>query len=362
MKQSDNMKKKVLLVDVSALGHHDTYINALVNLSDGYDFYAIYPKILQKFKNVYKLTIPMEKKHFSDYVRFLKLILKVANEISPDIIHILSGDYFYRFFGYGLLKISKKSRLVITFHHTFDDNARKFSIKCIAKRCDRIVVHTKTQKDELNRLGLFNINVISYPNFNHKSKLDVQFIREKLKISSDSVVLAAIGATRYDKRLDILLNALNHVNANFSLIIAGELTDFSREFIDSNIVNYKSQVVIIPRYLEDHEMADVIKASDYIVLPYRKKFNGASGPLAEGIDNGKIIIAPNHGSLNDTVVNNHLGYTFVSEDSNDLSRVIDLAINTKFQKDELYEAFKKNKSSKYFKMRYLELYEELCNN
>lgn len=49
--------------------------------------------------------------------------------------------------------------------------------------------------------------------------------------------------------------------------------------------------------MTDREFAEVIAASDIIALPYRKKFNGASGPLVEGVYLGKCIIGPNHGNL-----------------------------------------------------------------
>lgn len=65
--------------------------------------------------------------------------------------------------------------------------------------------------------------------------------------------------------------------------------------------------------MTDEEFEMAIQAVDAIVLPYRKTFNGASGPLGEGVAKGKMIIAANHGSLGDIVEKNHLGYTFESE-------------------------------------------------
>ena len=49
-----------------------------------------------------------------------------------------------------------------------------------------------------------------------------------------------------------------------------------------------------------------INACDYIVLPYRYSFDGASGPLVDGVIADKIIIGANHGSLGNLINNNNL--------------------------------------------------------
>lgn len=115
----------------------------------------------------------------------------------------------------------------------------------------------------------------------------------------------------------------------------------------------------ILRYLTDSEICTIVSASDIVVLPYRKIFDGASGPLVEGVAYGKTIIGPNHGSLGQIIKDNHLGYTFESENVDDLARTINKALSEKFTYDEYAEKYQKSLKTSYFIRSYTEIYKKL---
>ena len=65
---------------------------------------------------------------------------------------------------------------------------------------------------------------------------------------------------------------------------------------------------------------------DIFVLPYRKEFDGASGPLTEAVVREKMIVSSDHGSLGKIVNSNHLGITFESENSKELEKALSRAL------------------------------------
>lgn len=184
------------------------------------------------------------------------------------------------------------------------------------------VVHTESLEKMLLEMGIKNVKHIEYPQFQKIAVPSTEDARKQLRLKEDIPVLLALGATRDDKGLDILLDALNFVNHDFQLLIAGKEESFSEEFIDEHTKKYSTKVTKLLKFLDDYEFAECLSAADFVVLPYRKCFDGASGPLGEGVVLGKTIIGPNHGSLGDIIEKNHLGYIFEAENINSLAKVI----------------------------------------
>lgn len=59
----------------------------------------------------------------------------------------------------------------------------------------------------------------------------------------------------------------------------------------------KIKLKLICVFLSEEEFAYASEAADIIVLPYRKIFSGASGPLGEGVWKRKCIVGPMEGNL-----------------------------------------------------------------
>ena len=102
-----------------------------------------------------------------------------------------------------------------------------------------------------------------------------------------------------------------------------------------------------------------MNAADIVCLPYRKSFDGASGPLGEGVALGKMIVGANHGSLGKLIKENHLGYIFESEDVHSLANTLDKALSHKWEPDEKYEAYQQILKPERFQKEYLELYKRI---
>lgn len=352
---------KILFVDTSIRGHHAPYFKTLIKNSD-YECVLCVPEKIENLniKQIIVRNSNFRSRNFIQYCRWINEIKEIAESEKPDAIHFLYGDVFYRYFGMGLSKF-KSYNTIITFHIIKKSFIRDISIKTIFGKIDMGIVHTDALLNQLQGIAIKNVKKIENPHCFYFENITREYARKTLGLSDHAPVLLAIGGTRYDKGIDILLNALKKVNKPFFLLIAGRELDFNKNYIEENIGPYKDKVKMLMRYLSDEEFYMCINAADIIVLPYRKTFTGASGPLAEGVWQKKTIIGPNHGSLGSLIKDNHLGATFKSEDADDLAKVINEQLDNKHQWNEKAESYRLTLSTDKFALDHKNLYQTLIN-
>lgn len=343
-------------------GHHYIYFSTLVDFLKSkcadIDIVAVLPEVCEEIscRQLYIPNINWGTKSFLEYSKLINAFIKIVKQEKPDCIHIQCGDNFYRFFGIGFRKL-KNYNPIITFHHMRRSGLRDLSLRNIFKNIYCGVVHTAALKQMLNNMGINNVEHIEYPQFQKKGTIDSITARESLGLKQNIPVFLALGATRDDKGLDVLLAALKTVEEDFQLLIAGQESSFTKEYIANNTSSYSDKVVTLLKFLDDKEFDMCMNAADFVVLPYKKCFDGASGPLGEGVVQGKTIIGPNHGSLGDIIIKNHLGYTFESENEKNLSDVLSQALNDEFVHDSFYKAYQENLNPEYFLEKYKNLFE-----
>ena len=340
-----------MYVDNSVKGHHLEYLRYLSENRD-YESFAVLPQTVDKLE-IRQIVYPhlnlKEKKLFA-YLKYMKTLKRIAQQENVDVIHFLDGDSTMRYFDVGY-RYLKKFRTIVTFHHLFPGKLRELSMKAILSKVSMAVVHTDEIETKIRSYRCKNVTTIHYPCF-----LAVEPIkRENEKVKT----LLSLGGTRYDKGLDILLEALNHVSEDYNLIIAGKEEFFTREYINEAINNYSDKVDVRLKILSNEEMIDCLQKSDIIVLPYRKEFDGASGPMCEGAYLGKMIIGPKHGSLGAMIERNHLGYSFESENIEDLAACISKAVVSDFTYDECAKRYQKSLNPETFLQKHTSLYKSL---
>ena len=347
-----------MYVDTSINGHHLAYMSTLANNCADEKVLVLPEKIESlNFKQYVFNKIDMVNKKIIPYYKWMKELEIIAKIENPDIIHFLMGDDFYKYFGLGL-ELFSKYKIVLTLHWVRPGSIKRLSLKCFGKKVDRIIVHSQYLLGELQELGLNNGVSIEYPQFKDIKEISHETALMYWGLSTDYPVVSCIGGTRKDKGLDILLDSLCNIKNNYQLLIAGKSEDFDNTFIMEKVNKNKNNIIVELKYLTDEEVDLAIEASDIIALPYRFCFNGASGPLGEGVSRGKCIVGPNHGSLAATIQDNHLGYVFETENPISLAEVIDYAVSNNFKVDNKYLEYK----DKLNPTNFIDAYRSVYNN
>lgn len=355
---------KILLVDAFVDGHHRIYMEELVNKMSlsGHDLYLIFPTTTNYEKTIVK-PFPQNKNIFQyliDRRKWISQIWGIARDIHPDVVHFLTGDALYQLGGQGFSRVVSNSYSVsMTLHHLPKSITRKTLLKLTSKKTNKIVVHTESIKRSLCKIGILDskIDVIDYPIL-HTDNLNSTTAKEKLKMPPDRPLMAYLGETRESKGLDILLEALKYIDNDYHLVIAGKAVTFDYQYIQKAICGLNGTFTVNLSFLSNEEFGWYIDAADCILLPYRKSFSGASGPMAEAIWRRKPIIGPNHGSIGDLISRYKLGYSFESENTGDLAGVIKKYLEDpkSFKWSEEAEEYRKRLEPNTFAKRYLELF------
>lgn len=346
---------KILYVEMSLAGHRANYLRTLANHNDSV---CIVPSILDGLNSKQVIIKSGFDKKISimRYCSFIHEIRQLAYKEKVDVIHVLSGDVFYRFFGLGLRKLAVPT--VITFHHMSFEGIKMSSIKRIISSIRCGIVHTDYQYSVLDEHRINNVRKIEYPIFVVGDILEIKEAKHKLNIPKDVFVLSFIGTQRY-KGLEVLLEALKYVNRNFLLLITGVERDIKKEDIDRMIRGYADKVRIDLHYLKDEEYHEVLQATDAVVLPYRREFDGASGLMIDGISLGKCIIGSDHGSMGTIIKKHNLGSTFKTGDYKDLAKKVEEAIDGQLSWSAEAEEFRKMIGVERFIKEYRSVYQEL---
>ena len=177
-----------------------------------------------------------------NYFKWIKELKAIANKEKPDIIHFVYGDALYRYFAWKINKIYLNAKVIVTCHQVRRSILRDLSYKIIGKKCSAIIVHTRKLLNDFNSIGITNVFHIEYPQFDKELLLDKSVAKEKLGIKSRSEkIILALGGTRHDKGLDILLEALKEIKEPFCLIVAGKESTFKREFIEERQPHIKNE-------------------------------------------------------------------------------------------------------------------------
>lgn len=267
---------------------------------------------LAKIENTIEIDTREKKIRFKEnpiafYKERKRIIKETMNEAlrlrkngGKIIAHYLTIDKFY--FLFWLFPGPLKDNIILaTLHHIPKNHLLKYLLLQFSKRVTSLVVLSEYLKQELNTIGIKNVYSIQHPSFydynNIRSK---QELRNKLNITDcKCLVLSCLGGTRYEKGLDILLEAFQYIpekeKQHILLNIAGVYNDFSEYYILQKAKEFNIHVRCIIKRLTDIEFMENIILSDYIALPYRKSFDAMSGPLSEAMSKGIGCILPNHG-------------------------------------------------------------------
>lgn len=362
-------KMKIMLVGLASDGHRKSYMNEIVRRiteNTVNEVLILCPETcLNNFEATHKVILKTtfhEKRTFKSYLQMLNQIFHVAEEKDVDIVHFLEADEIYRYFGIGLRRFSSK-KVVMTFHHLYTENWRNYAIQAIMRKVDCSVVHTKVLEQYYSKIVKKSwVKQIEYPVFDYDEleKMELSSAKQEFSLPTDKIIVGLLGGTLRYKGYNFLLDNLKNLDKEkYHFLFAGNERDYTyaqiKEALDKNGISG----TLVLRHLTSHEFQCAIQASDVILLPYSKEFNGASGPLAEGVCAGKQIVGSDYGSLGNLIKDNHVGYTFEAENGSKLIQTLNEKVKRDFIYDETAREYQESLRPEKFGKAYLDVYQKL---
>ncbi|AXO80785.1 glycosyltransferase [Olleya aquimaris] len=351
---------KVLLVSgsVSNSGHGTVYLNNIhKNLKDiDTDIFVPKDAILGDtdidVNSIHKSDLSFSKLSRQNYAKYGKLgivkrgfdrvfngikfhkdLLKHLKIKNYDVVHILDSEYISYWYLAKKLK-NKHVRLVYTLHAS-DFNLQSFTIGSVYKyliktmlnksfsKTAHVVCHGEWIKDRLVLAfpKLKNkISGIDYPS-NAYTKIDKDNLKAELGVPLDKTIISFLGMIRRDKKIEVAIQTIKQLPDNFHFVIAGSLSDYKLEEIESLIKEAKieSRVTRTFKYLSLKEYEDNFKASDIFLSTHSDSFPSASGPVSDARSYGVPVVVPPKGQLEMYVNINKVGQVAKKHNAKDFA-------------------------------------------
>jgi len=250
----------------------------------------------------------------------------LANIKAGDVVHIHWPSFFYydarsrrktlsglaRFFLlYGIIRF-RGARIIWTAHNLYPHDGGKNEWthrvvrRFITRKANLVIAHSPSARESLvAEFGLSNEKIVEVPHGNwighHPHTTDKLSARRLLGIPSDAYVYCIVGACRPYKNLEALIEAFRRIEGGAYLLIAGQFQSPEyRARIDALLAQLPpSRFRMEARFVGDDEVQNFVLAGDAFVLPYKEVLTSGSAML--GLSFGVPVIAPNIGSMADTI-------------------------------------------------------------
>lgn len=279
-----------------------------------------------------KYSIGSPLHFFKERIRIIRYIGNTISQpdVQPSVVHFITADKFY-FLPFLFGSKYQKHKVLATIHRIPESPLLRCLLQWFAQRVSVIIVLSDYLLQELNRMEIRNAMVIPHPAFHDCSDVPKQTLRHIHCITDNDIVFSVLGGTRYDKGLDIVLEAFKYIpevdKKRIILNVAGKEQDFKRTFIMDKVSEYHIRLLDNIRILSDVEFTENIAISDYVVIPYRRTFNATSGPMSEAFGNRIPCILPSHGVFQMYGTQQGKELVFETENSESLARCMMRAIN-----------------------------------
>jgi len=176
----------------------------------------------------------------------------------------------------------------------------------ISAMADRIIVHGETAvnlvREEFRVADTGKIVVIPHGNYigSHPDVLTKEQARRELDLPADSTVFAFVGNIRPYKGVVPLVDAFRRIEEpSLRLVVAGSpMNDVLRRQIEE-AAGSDNRIHLDLRWLSDHDVEVMLKASDLTVFPYQNILT--SGAVILGMSYGRACLGPRLGCLPDVI-------------------------------------------------------------
>lgn len=267
---------------------------------------------------------------------------KSINKFNPDILII---PYWMSFLAPALGAVClflRKNIKVVSLVHNAIPHERTIIDKPFAKfffnRCDAFITMSEPVRSDLLLLRKdAKILLRDHPIYDHYAeRIEKKDACQQLNIKADKRNLLFFGLIRDYKGLDILIEAMDQLDDNYQLIIAGECYgsfDKYQQLIDQS--SLKNNIVVYNRYIPDDMVSVLFSAADVLVLPYRSATQ--SGVVALAYQMELPMVGTDVGALGQTIKESGTGLVVSSATQDNIAS----GIKGYFEKEDV-AAFREN--------------------
>jgi glycosyltransferase involved in cell wall biosynthesis len=204
--------------------------------------------------------------------------LKTGKRIRQQKPDMVLMKFWMPFFGPSLGTVCgklKTSKRIAILDNVIPHEKRFIDIpftRYFLKRTDGYIVMSEKVRDDLLSLKPdAKYRFVKHPLYNHFGEaIDVKIAREKLGLDAEKKTILFFGFIREYKGLDLLIQAFEHLDDSFQLVIAGESYgsfDIYDQLIQKN--RNVSRIHSFVRYISDAEVPLFFSAADTCILPYK---------------------------------------------------------------------------------------------
>lgn len=273
----------------------NSYINNMINIFKESEI-SIYS--LDEVKKSFKLFKKIDIFHFNWYENLdAETHYKAVYNVVKKILLI------------SFIKLFNK-KIIWTMHNkiphdSINNKLALFMLKFMAKKSDKIVIHSKHSKEVLknifnNKKLLKKVVYVHHVDYINNYKIDNKLSRKTFGIDDNQLVLVFCGAVRKYKNIEILIKVFNELKLkNCKLIIAGNPHTSSYKQELNKIIKGNENIVTNFKFLSDDELFSLINLSDALILPYNKKSSLNSGSIILGFSSKRTVISSMIGTLLD---------------------------------------------------------------
>ena len=257
-----------------------------------------------------------------------KVLQKQIHRLKPDFVLFANfSEYLAPLWANGLRKLSSSG---VNFSAILHDPVRdyqvgplwwhRWSIASAFSFLNVVFLHESASVDTVRFFPHQKFVPIPHGPFNYpqpdQSRMEV---RESLNIPSRAPLFIIFGHIRDNKNINLALEALSS-NSEAHLLVAGseatagnKPSGFYQELADS--LGVQDHCHWLVQYLPNQFAANLISASDFVLLPYSSTFKSASGVLNLAATYRKPVLASaGEGNLKTKILDYQLG-VFVEPDS-----------------------------------------------
>jgi glycosyltransferase involved in cell wall biosynthesis len=245
----------------------------------------------------------------------VSLIAELAIEAELDVVNLQyqASAYHMKLPAINLLpwRLRGVVPVIVTFHdlrvpYLFPKagRLRPWVVNQLAKNSDGVIVTNYEDLQRLRKTGLDSGQIKEIPIGSNvralpTTKEEVSGIRNNLALSDGDILLGYFGFINRTKGPDLLIDALELLDASYHVVFMGASTGSSDSINNETYLNkIKNQIVEADLdsrvhwtgFLSDEELSTFMQACDLMVMPYRDGVSYRRGTLMAILANGRPLI------------------------------------------------------------------------